>query len=145
MKMSTRGRYSLRVMLELALREGEGPVPVEEIAARQGISGHYIHLLAPALRKAGLVRAARGPRGGYRLSRPPSEISLLEVVEAVEGKTAPVECVADEGFCGQAGGCAAREVWSEVASAVEGVLGGLTLEELAGRQRKRPAAVNWQI
>jgi len=142
MKMSTRGRYGLRVMLELALREGEGPVPVEEIAVRQGISAHYIHLLVPVLRRAGLVRTVRGPKGGCLLSRHPSQISLLEVVEAVEGKTVPVECVADEGFCGQAGGCAAREVWSEVASAVEGVLGGGTLEDLSRQQfeyRQYPA------
>jgi len=133
-------------MLELALRAGEGPIPVEEIAARQGISAHYIHLLVPALRRAELVRTVRGPKGGCLLARPAAEITLLEAVEAVEGKTAPVECVADEGFCGQAGGCAAREVWEEVAAAVEGVLGGMTLEDLAARQKVREAAAaDWQI
>ena len=136
----------MRVMLELALRAGEGPVPVEEIAARQGISAHYIHLLVPVLRRAGLVRAVRGPKGGCLLSRPPSEITLLEAVEAAEGKIAPVECLVDEGFCGKAGGCAAREVWSEVSAAVEGVLGGKTLEDLAARQKIQSIAeADWQI
>ncbi len=146
MKMSTRGRYGLRVMLELALRDGEGPIPVEEIASSQEISAHYIHLLIPALRRAGLVRARRGPKGGCLLSRPSSEITLLEAVEAVEGKTAPVECVGAGNSCAKSGGCAAREVWAEVAVAVEGVLGKTTLEELAQRQQRAPApAVNWQI
>ncbi len=146
MKMSTRGRYSLRVMLELALRNGAGPVPVEAIAASQGISAHYIHILVPALCRAGLVRTVRGPKGGCMLSRPPSEITLLEAVEAVEGKTTPVECLGDRDSCSKSGGCAAREVWSEVAAAVEGVLGETTLEELAGRQNGRPEpAANWQI
>ncbi len=135
MKMSTRGRYGLRVMLELALRIGRGPVPVEEIAEAQGISGHYIHLLVPVLRRAGLVRTVRGPKGGCVLSRPPSAITLLEVVEAVEGKTAPVECVTDPASCGKSGACAARDIWSEVAGAMAGVLGRTTLEEFAARQR----------
>lgn len=146
MKMSTRGRYGLRVMLELALRDGQGIVPVEDIAQAQGISGHYIHLLVPVLRRAGLVRTVRGPKGGCSLSRPPSAITLLEVVEAVEGRIAPVECVAEGTLCGESGGCAAREVWCEVASAIEGVLGGLTLEQMAARQKgQAAAAADWQI
>ncbi len=133
-------------MLELALRAGPDPVPVEEVAEAQGISGHYIHLLVPVLRRAGLVRTVRGPKGGCILSRPPSAITLLEVVETVEGRIAPVECMADGTLCGESGGCAAREVWHEVASAIEGVLGGMTLEQLAARQRSRtPAAATWQI
>jgi len=134
MKMSTKGRYGLRVMIELAGRWGRGPVPVEEIARNQKISGKYIHLLVIGLRSAGLVRTARGPGGGYALSRDPSRITALDVVSALEGRSAPVECVADPSSCTRAGRCAARTVWCDVAAAVDGVLSRTTLAHLAAAQ-----------
>lgn len=134
MKISTKGRYGLRVMMELARHYGEGPVPVEEIAQNQQISGNYIHLLVKDLRSAGLVRTIRGPRGGYALTRGPSFITALDVVSALEGNLAPVDCVADQELCSRSAQCIAREVWCEVASAVDGVLSGLTLEQLSARQ-----------
>ncbi len=138
MKMSTRGRYGLRVMLELALRYGRGPVLAEAIAVSQGISGKYIHLLVPSLRAAGLVRASRGPNGGYELARAPSRITVLEAVEALEGKNAPAPCVNDASFCPKSSRCAARDVWRAVAAATDGVLSGITLEALAGKQSAAP-------
>ncbi|MFH1039473.1 MAG: RrF2 family transcriptional regulator [PVC group bacterium] len=146
MKMSTRGRYGLRVMVELAINFGHGPVPVETIAKNQEISGKYIHVLAIVLRSAGLIRAVRGPSGGYKLARPPSKITALEVVSVLEGKNVPVECVADALSCPRAARCATRDVWCEVASAVDSVLSGLTLEQLAARQRaKHDDAVTYHI
>lgn len=137
MKMSTRGRYGLRVMMELAGNYGRGPLPADAIARSQDISGKYIHVLATGLRSAGLVRAVRGPNGGYELARRPSAITALDVVSALEGRTTPVGCVADASCCPRAGRCAARDVWCEVASAVDRVLSRLTIGQLAARQRAR--------
>jgi Rrf2 family cysteine metabolism transcriptional repressor len=139
MRMSTRGRYGLRVMLELASNYGHGPIPVDAISKRQGISGKYIHILVTGLRSAGLVRTVRGPNGGYELARKPSSITALDVVSALEGRSAPVECVVDASACPRSGRCAARDVWCDVAAAVDGVLSGLTLEQLSDRQRAKQA------
>ncbi|MGE5257982.1 MAG: RrF2 family transcriptional regulator [Hyphomicrobiales bacterium] len=144
--MSTKGRYGLRVMVELASRFGRGPILVEEIARTQEISGKYIHVLVAGLKSAGLVRAARGPNGGYELTRSPAIITALDVVSALEGKSAPVQCVADASYCPRAGRCAARDVWCEVAAAVDGVLSNLTLEQLAMRQGiKQEAPLTYHI
>lgn len=137
MKISTRGRYGLRVMMELAGHYGRGPMPVDTIAGNQDISGKYIHLLVTALRSAGLVRTVRGPGGGYELARPPAEITALDVVTVLEGRSAPVECTVNSASCPRSGWCAARDVWCDVAAAIEGVLSALTLEQLAVRQRAR--------
>jgi len=137
MRISTKGRYGLRVMLELAAHYGRGPLAVHAIAASQNISGRYIHILAMALRTAGLVRALRGPTGGYVLAKPPSSITALDVVSALEGRLAPVDCVADATCCARALHCAARDVWCDVASAMDSVLAGLTLESLSARQRAK--------
>ena len=137
MRMSTKGRYGLRVMMELADHYGHGPTLVDVIAKNQGISRKYIHLLATGLRTAGLVRTVRGPSGGYELAKEPSSITALDVVSALEGSIAPVECVVEASSCRRAGQCAARDVWCDVASAVDGVLSGLTLDLLSARQRAK--------
>jgi Rrf2 family cysteine metabolism transcriptional repressor len=129
MKMSTKGRYGLRVMTELAQRFGAGPVLVDSIAENQSISTNYIHVLVAALKSAGLVRSVRGPNGGYELTRDPSTVSALEVVRALEGPCTPVDCLADP------------KVWTEVGAAVEGVLGSFTLAALVERQREKCSAV----
>jgi Rrf2 family protein len=137
MKVSTKGRYGLRVMMELASRYGQGPVPVEVIAKSQEISGKYIHILVGTLRSAGLVRTARGPNGGYELTRKPSTITALDIVSVLEGRTIPVDCVADATACHRSKRCAARDLWCEVASAMDRVLANLTLEQLVDRQRNK--------
>jgi Rrf2 family transcriptional regulator, cysteine metabolism repressor len=140
MKLSTRGRYGLRVMTELAARYGQGPVLVEAIAAEQGISASYIHVLMGSLRSTGLVRSVRGRRGGYELARGPEAISALDVVQALEGSCAPVDCVTDRSVCPRQGSCPTREIWSELAKAIEGVLGRHSLSSLADRQRQQAGA-----
>ncbi len=137
MRISTKGRYGLRVMIELAAHFGRGPAPVEAIAKNQDISGKYIHVIVTRLRSAGLVRAVRGPNGGYELTRHPASITVLDVVSALEGKLVPVECLLDRNACPRFDKCAAREIWSEMASAVEGVMSALTLEQLSARQKAK--------
>jgi Rrf2 family transcriptional regulator, cysteine metabolism repressor len=145
MKMSTKGRYGLRVMMELAENYGRGPISVDVIARNQDISGKYIHVLAMGLKSAGLVRTARGPSGGYELARKPSSITVLDVISALEGGSAPVECVSDPSFCHRSHRCAARDVWCDVASAVDNVLSGITLERLSASQRAKATEPSYII
>src|SRR5271155_5059392 len=93
MMFSTKAEYGVRVMVELARRAGENPVPLAEIAAHDGLPLAYLEHLVARLRKAGLVDSRRGSRGGYLLARPPAEITMAEVVEALEGSIAPIECI----------------------------------------------------
>ncbi|MEW6720060.1 MAG: RrF2 family transcriptional regulator [Thermodesulfobacteriota bacterium] len=135
MRMSTKGRYGLRVMMELAENHGRGPTSVDVISKNQGISKKYIHFLMTGLKSAGLIRTVRGPNGGFELAKPPASISALDVIAVLEGWRAPVDCVANAGSCPRSGRCAAREVWSDVGHAVDAVLSGRTLAELSSKQR----------
>lgn len=137
MKISTKGRYGLRLMLELALQEGRGPILVELLERHSGISGKYIHQLMLALKHAGLVRTVRGPRGGYELAKPAGAVTALDVVSVLEGPPVPVECVSSPTTCERAGTCVTRELWREVATALEDVLSSATLAELARRTREQ--------
>lgn len=130
MKMSTKGRYGLRIMLELALNYGRKAVIADTIAQNQQISANYIHLLVKTLRDAGLIIAARGPNGGYLLARPPAEINVLQIVDALEGKIRVVDCTADGANCARTLECVAREVWEKLNLAVEDTLKGITLDQL---------------
>jgi Rrf2 family transcriptional regulator, cysteine metabolism repressor len=146
MKMSAKGRYGLRIMIELADHYGQGPLPVETISKNQEISGKYIHVLMASLRSAGLLRTVRGPNGGHALARKPSAITAFDIVSALEGKSSPAECVSNASLCNRSGHCVAREVWRDVASAMDSVLSSLTLEQLATRQRvKKNEPITYQI
>jgi Rrf2 family protein len=146
LQVSTKGRYGLRVMLELAAVHGQGPLMVSRLAARQQLPRKYVQNILATLRAAGLVRAARGRYGGFELSRAPADVTPLEIVTALEGDANPVECVGNPANCERAPDCAARELWCEVAAAIARVLGGLTLGELAARQRARQAdGASYQI
>ena len=134
MKFSTRGRYGLRALLDLAVHEGEGLTPLKDIARREEISLHYLERLMAPLISAGLVISVRGAGGGVALSRAPAEIRLSEVIEALEGSIAPTECAVDPSCCGRSGSCVSREVWSEMSRAIAGVLDSTTLQDLAERQ-----------
>lgn len=130
MKVSTRGRYGLRLMVSLARHYGEGPVPVHTLVREQDISENYIHILMGGLKTAGLVRSTRGPNGGYELNRKPETVTALDVVLVMEGQTVPVDCVAAPGTCQRMEDCSTRSVWCQVADAVNGVLGNLSLADL---------------
>jgi Rrf2 family protein len=132
MRLSTRGRYGARFMLDLALHEGQGPVLLKDLAERQGLSVKYLEQLVGPLRKAGLVKSKRGVRGGFQLSRAPEEIRMLEVVEAVEGSLSLVECVAHPKGCPRSADCATKEVWGKAADAIREVLAGISLADMIG-------------
>ena len=137
MRVSTRGRYGLRAMFELARGFGRAPVLMSTVAERQGLSRKYLHALLTALKSAGLVRSVRGAGGGFVLARPPAEIKLSEVLRALEGPLSLVDCVADKRACDRSSRCPARRVWRELAGAVENVLDNVTLEDLVAPKSKR--------
>ncbi len=136
MKISTKGRYGLRLMMTLAEHYGRGPVSADTIADEQAISGAYVRLLAAGLKTAGLLRAVRGPSGGYELAGAPSQITAYDVVVALEGPIAPAACAPDPSSCPRSERCAAHEVWHEVEKAISDVLRKFTVQELAQRQRE---------
>jgi Rrf2 family protein len=137
MKLSTRARYGTRALLEMALHWGEEPVMLKNIAQSQQISLPYLeHLIAPLI-AGGIVRSTKGPRGGVSLARAPEEIRLSEVIQLLEGSTAPVECVDNPRVCRRHEFCVTRDIWSELKGAIDGVLGATTLQDLTERQKKK--------
>ena len=130
-KLSTKGRYGLRAMIELAGSYGQGPLMMSEISRRQGVSRKYLHALLTSLKEAGLVRSQRGARGGYELAHPPEDILARDIFVALEGDIAVVDCVHDEKLCKRSEHCQAREVWTSLSEAMERVLTGVTLATLA--------------
>jgi len=137
MKLSTRGQYGTRALLDLALHWGEGPVQLKDIAQRQNISVHYLeHLITPLI-GAGMVRSTRGARGGVCLARPPQEIRLSEVIQLLEGSIAPTECINNPETCPRSDLCVPRDIWSELKKAMDGVLESTTLQDLVERQRRK--------
>ena len=137
MKLSTRGRYGLRALLDLAVHQGEGMVLLKDVARRQEFSLPYLeHLITPLI-AAGLVKSTRGARGGVLLVRPPAEVTLTEVVLLLEGSIAPVDCVNDPKVCHRSTSCVTRDVWIQIKDAMTQVLDSTTLQDLVERQRQK--------
>lgn len=132
MKISTKGEYGIRAMIELAKRYGEGYVQSARIAEERAIPENYLYQLLITLRKAGLVRSRRGPKGGHMLARPPDRINLAEVVVALEGPLAPVSCVQDGVYpeCAFTESCAVRQVWERLTNVTRIILEETTFESL---------------
>lgn len=134
MKLSTKGRYGTRALLDVAIHQGDSPVQLKDVAERQQISLSYLeHLIAPLV-AAGILKSTRGARGGVTLGRLPQDIALIDVVLALEGSVAPVECVDDPAKCSRADGCVTRDLWIETKRAMESVLESTTLADLVQRQ-----------
>jgi len=139
MKLSTRTRYGLRAMVQLAAHEGDRPLGVSAIAAEQELSPKYLHSLMTSLKAAGLVRSVRGTRGGFLLKRDAGEISLDQVVQALEGSISLVDCVEQAGICGRAETCPPRDVWVGLATKLRQYLAEVSLQDLVSRQAKAAA------
>jgi len=138
-RISTRGRYALRALLDVARHDGDGPVSRQDIAGRQEISADYVAQLFRRLQSAGLVEGVKGPGGGYRLGRAAASITVADVVRAVEGPVALVECVLPECEeahpCRRADGCVTHLLWRQVSDAVTDMLNAVTLQDLAEQAR----------
>ena len=142
MKLSTKGRYSVTALYELALHYGEGVVPLKTIAQTQQISENYLEQLMSPLRRAGLVESVRGAQGGYTLALPPEEVTIGRIITAVEGPIALVDCLltgtdAEGRSCVRAGHCVTRQVWAEVRDSINAVLNNISLADLMQRHRSR--------
>lgn len=141
MRLSTKGRYGARAMLDLALNFGGEPVLLRDIARRQEVSEKYLEHSMSALRNAGLVRSIRGARGGYVLAKSPSEIRLSEIMQVLEGSMAPVECVDDPQVCHRAKLCVTRDIWAKMKEAIDNILGSTTLQEMVEQHKKKESSM----
>ncbi len=145
MKISTKARYGLRALVDLALHQSEGPVGLKEIAEREGVSEKYLEHLFRQLKAANLVRSTRGASGGYELARSPEKINLLEVVEALEGGVHLVDCIDQAELCPRVPQCVTREVWEDLKNLMEEYLKSKNLSHLARRQKEKWSAPVYYI
>ena len=136
MKISTKGRYGLRILLDLAIHDSGAPRLIRGIAQSQQISEKYISRLIIALRKGGMVRSIRGAHGGFRLKKSPPEISLLEVVEAMEGPLAIVDCVRSPAKCCRIETCPTRSIWSDLNTEIRDRMRAVTLQDIIANYQK---------
>lgn len=132
MKLSTKGRYGVKAMFDLAQNYGSGPIPLNNIARRNNISEHYLEQLIAVLRKAGLVKSVRGAQGGYILSKSPETITVGDIIRVLEGPIAPVDCVNEDEpeHCENADFCITRNIWAKVRDSVAQVLDSITLKDM---------------
>lgn len=138
MMISTRGRYALRVMIDLAEHIDEGYIPLQTIAKRQGISEKYLESILAVLSKAGLLDAVRGKGGGYRLSKPAKEYTALEVLSLTEGTLAPVTCLERGQQCENAVNCRTLPLWQGLDQVIAAYLCSYTLADLTREEKPQP-------
>ena len=143
MKLSTKGKYGVKALFELALHEGAGPMSLKTIAERQGLSEHYLEQLAGPLRKAGLIVSVRGAQGGYVLSRPANQITVGDIIRVLEGPIGFTDC-ATEGETSPdcAADCVVHGVWEKVTQQIVNVIDSITLFDLAEQARAEQAKDN---
>ena len=138
MKISTKGRYALRLMLDLASNDSGTPIRLKDVAKRQGISEKYLEQIISILNKAGFVRSVRGPQGGYSLSRTPADYTVGMILRLTEGSLCPVDCAAEEnGSCDREDNCVTRMLWKKLDDDISSVVDHVSLEELLSWQNAR--------
>ena len=141
MMISTKGRYALRIMVDVAQHDGEMPVSVREIAQRQDISGKYMEQIISVLTRSGLLRSIRGAQGGYHLAKSPEQITVGMILRAAEGSLAPVSCLDEDiNHCEHAGRCTTLTIWQQLKDAIDNVVDNTTLADLIEEQKNMPDA-----
>ena len=135
-KLSTKGHYGARLMLDLAIHYGDGPIVLKDISERQDISVKYLWNLVESLRIAGLVESYRGRHGGYMLAKKPSEITMKDIINIFEGKSCIVDCVCNPSFCEKSSSCVTRDLWSEISDQISQILESVTLEDMVNRNKE---------
>ncbi|MCI5954470.1 MAG: Rrf2 family transcriptional regulator [Lachnospiraceae bacterium] len=146
MKISTKGRYAVRVMLDLALNNTGECIKVKDIAARQGISEKYLEQIIAVLNKAGYVKSVRGAQGGYRIAKKPEDYTVGMILRLTEGSMAPVSCL-EEGApeCERCDTCETLEVWKDLYAAINGVIDNVTIADLVERRKRRTENFDYSI
>lgn len=141
MKISTKGRYALRMLLDMAQHQQEGYVTLKDIAQRQAISKKYLEQIALILGQAGILHGVRGHQGGYRLVGKPADYTVLEVLQAMEGSLAPVACL-DQGdnLCSRRGECLTLPLWEGLDAVISNYLSGITLQDVLDGKVGAPQA-----
>lgn len=137
LKLSTKGRYGLRAMIELAHSFDREPLQMGEIARRQNFSRKYLHALLTSLKEAGLVKSTRGARGGYLLAKEPSKILVSDIFRALEGELAIIDCLSDPNACSRVGDCETWSMWKSVNDAMVKVLRGVSLADIVEKREVR--------
>jgi len=137
MQLTTKSRYVIRAMIDLAIFSGNGPVLVKDIAQRQEMSARYLEQLLLAPKAAGMIRSTRGAHGGFTLIRAPSEITLREIIQIMEGSISPTECADDPGICPSSNSCVTHEIWVRIKKATDEILESTTLQDLVDRQHEK--------
>ena len=138
MKISTKGRYALRLMIDLALNGTDSYVPITSVSQRQQISEKYLEQIITQLSRAKLVKSARGAQGGYRLVREPKDYTAGEIIRAVEGSLAPVACLEPgHEICSRAEQCVTLDLWKEIQDAVDTIVDHTTLADLVEKQKQK--------
>ena len=136
MKISTKGRYALRLMLDIALNDAKTPFRIKDIAERQQISDKYLEQIVSSLNKAGFVKSLRGPQGGYRLTKKPEEYTVGMILRLIEGSLAPVACLDDDiNNCTRADRCPTLILWEKLYDAISEVVDNITLADLISWQK----------
>jgi Rrf2 family protein len=129
MKLSTRGRYGVKAMVDLAVNYGDDPISIKSISDRQGISEYYLEQLFGPLRKAGIIKSIRGAQGGYILNRSPEQITVAEIIQVLEGPIEISDCI--EGVaCSNEDYCATRLLWEKIKNSIDSVLDSTTLNDI---------------
>ena len=133
MNISAKSKYAVRALVELAQNNDGQPVPIGDIANKRGIPLQFLEQLFSSLRKAGILNSHRGVRGGFSFKKLPEDVSVLDVVEALDGNVAPASCTIDPD-CDKYERCAVKDVWAEAKSSLESVLGAATIADLADKE-----------
>lgn len=140
MRISTKGRYAMRMLLDLAEHQGDGYVALKEIAARQGISKKYLEQIVPVLNRSDVLKTNRGYQGGYRLAKNPDQYTVGMILRLTEGSLAPVACAKqDPAECPRSTGCPMMPVWQGLGKVIDAYLDGITLQDILDRQRENCA------
>lgn len=143
MKISTRGRYALRLMLDLAMAKPDEYVTIKSVAARQEISEKYLEQIITVLSRAGFVKSIRGPQGGYKLAKPAAEYTVGTILKAIEGSLVPVACMEDDpNECPRSALCVTLDVYRQINDAVNSVVDHVTLADLVHKQQLKCRQAN---
>jgi Rrf2 family cysteine metabolism transcriptional repressor len=145
MKISTRCRYGLRAILELAMEYGKGPLQIKIIAERQEISNKYLEQIMAILKSVALVRSIRGAKGGYVLAKEPKNIRISDVFIALEGPLVTVDCVEHPEFCTRCTDCVTRHVWTDIQNTIMNVMEAITLQDLVDKSQTGKDTLDYQI
>lgn len=138
MKLSTKGTYGLRAMIDLAIYSGDGQISIKNISERQNISENYLEQIIAVLKKNGFVKSSRGAQGGYSLNLKPIEISVGDILRVLEGDLNPVDCIVvnEEKQCNESDSCVTKFVWKKISDSINDVVNNITLEDLVNEQKR---------